>query len=99
LMVEAASSISSRSKPKSSTACTPWPAILSMVLRGRMFHRRLVCCHGHALQELRVIGLATAALSKGCRAAVRVAWQSTVASVKRNTLGPALAASSTRRLS
>jgi hypothetical protein len=34
LMADAAPSISSRSRPKSSTACTPWPAILAPIHEG-----------------------------------------------------------------
>lgn len=83
LMIEAASSISSRSRPKSSTACTPWPAILAPIPECGMSHRRLVYFPGHALQALRMIVLAAAVLSKECRSAIRVLCESTVASVKR----------------
>lgn len=38
LMADAAPSISSRSRPKSSTGCTPWPAILAPIHEGRIFH-------------------------------------------------------------
>jgi len=44
LIADAASSISSRNRPKSSTACTSWPAILAPVHERRMFHSRSLAC-------------------------------------------------------
>jgi hypothetical protein len=44
LMVDAAPSISSRSRPKSSTACTSWPAILAPVHKRRTCYCRSLAC-------------------------------------------------------
>jgi hypothetical protein len=59
VMAEAASSISSRSRPKSSTTCTPWPAILEgPIHERRVSHCRPLACASRELVQLSILAMA-----------------------------------------